>query len=369
MKNSILLLLLFLNISHAQTDSFCGTIAPSTKFITDTKSALSANLLTDSNIKEIRVYVYIIRDSQGNGGQPKTRISEALQLLSTAFETYDVCFSLVGVNEIHDNNLYNFSFPLFESYKPYFSQQSKSYALTLFLFPDHTLNMGIAEDIPGSYVIIGGSQKGRKLIYSPVLSHEVGHTFGLYHTHHPWDMDEPKEWPADWCYELVSGSNCLECGDWHCDTPADPNMSKNVDTTSCVWDFIADTSAIWFDENGDHYDPDTYNIMSYSVPQCLSYFSIDQGSTMNSTISSSPTLQEILLKDIETINDYTVDSLEISIRHARDSLYFDGTALIESAGIATLTAGNIVKIKPGFHAFTGSDVSIYIHDSSCNIDL
>jgi hypothetical protein len=47
-----------------------------------------------------------------------------------------------------------------------------------------------------------------------VFAHEIGHNFGLLHTH-----QTP---PA----ELVSGTNCATAGDEVCDTPADPNLSS-----------------------------------------------------------------------------------------------------------------------------------------------
>ena len=53
------------------------------------------------------------------------------------------------------------------------------------------------------------------------LPHEVGHFYGLPHTH-------------DQGNELVNGSNCATAGDNFCDTPADPNLSGVVNS-SCVY--------------------------------------------------------------------------------------------------------------------------------------
>ena len=71
---------------------------------------------------------------------------------------------------------------------------------------------------------------------------------GLYHTHQT----------SRFGYELVSGSNCDTAGDLICDTPADPGLSSsNVDTT-CKY---KGTSR---DPDGNTYNPDTRNVMSYS---------------------------------------------------------------------------------------------------------
>ena len=55
----------------------------------------------------------------------------------------------------------------------------------------------------------------------------MGHCLGLYHTFH--GLCESV------CAELVNGSNCSSCGNFVCDTPADPTVF-NVDENTCVWD-------------------------------------------------------------------------------------------------------------------------------------
>jgi hypothetical protein len=54
-----------------------------------------------------------------------------------------------------------------------------------------------------------------------VLSHEMGHCLGLYHTHHGTVTEEGDSFQ---CPELVNGSNSSTCGDYIADTPADPNI-------------------------------------------------------------------------------------------------------------------------------------------------
>lgn len=85
------------------------------------------------------------------------------------------------------------------------------------------------------------------------LPHEMGHLFGLPHTFEGSGT------------ENVNGSNCETEGDLICDTPADPF----VEGTQIQWlgencEFIyAETDA-----NGEFYQPDVGNIMSYYGCDC-----------------------------------------------------------------------------------------------------
>jgi hypothetical protein len=93
------------------------------------------------------------------------------------------------------------------------------------------------------------------------LAHEIGHYFGLYHTHE-----------TSFGLEYVNGSNCSTAGDKICDTPADPTLgSSNVDnTTNCQY------TGTGLDPNGQAYMPDPRNVMSYSLKTCRTRFSVQQ---------------------------------------------------------------------------------------------
>jgi hypothetical protein len=97
------------------------------------------------------------------------------------------------------------------------------------------------------------------------LAHELGHLFGLPHTHGG---------TAD---ELADGSNCATEGDYICDTPADPTLSNSVVSVNCIYTGTAT------DANGMAYVPDPNNIMSYSRKNCRNYFSPMQYTVINTT--------------------------------------------------------------------------------------
>ncbi|PHI18460.1 hypothetical protein CEQ90_17755 [Lewinellaceae bacterium SD302] len=111
------------------------------------------------------------------------------------------------------------------------------------------------------------------MVNGTTFVHEIGHFFGLYHTHGTTDCGELTD-------ELVNGSNCANAGDEVCDTPADPNLRGlgcDVFLVSEDCNYLGDT----LDANGEAFDPDVNNIMSYSRKECRTYLSPEQYARAN----------------------------------------------------------------------------------------
>lgn len=95
------------------------------------------------------------------------------------------------------------------------------------------------------------------------LIHELGHFYGLFHTHE-----------TAFGLEYVDGSNCDATGDLICDTAADPNLSRPNLLNSC--NYVGNI----VDPNGDPYAPPVANFMSYAPPFCQQEFSLEQRAFM-----------------------------------------------------------------------------------------
>lgn len=143
------------------------------------------------------------------------------------------------------------------------------------IYPDHNiegaLNVYIVED--GSSV--GGQLWGLEISYDtyldsqylwPKLSHEIGHFLGLYHTH-SYSSPGTAGFDEDLA-EYVNGDECEIRGDKICDTPADPGPSIThwdyASPEGCEYDVgTCEIIECGQDLNGETYQPDTHNIMSY----------------------------------------------------------------------------------------------------------
>ena len=126
--------------------------------------------------------------------------------------------------------------------------------------PDGTVGLycGVASfpnpDHHNRYILLDGSC----LADPSLMAHEIGHFYGLYHTHE-----------TSFGEELVNKLNCDIAGDLLCDTPADP-LLNNANVSNCRY-FGNDV-----DQEGYSYRPDTRNLMSYAPGQCRNKFSWQQ---------------------------------------------------------------------------------------------
>ncbi len=123
-------------------------------------------------------------------------------------------------------------------------------------------------DLPVDYIVIANGCADNQ----STLVHELGHYFGLYHTHETFNGTAPESVTrddTDGCYD------CESDGDKLCDTPADPNLSSTADD----WPSCAYTGA-GTDECGVSYNPAIDNIMSYADKECRTVFTDQQQARM-----------------------------------------------------------------------------------------
>lgn len=285
MKHVILIIILALNSTtdlHAQ--DFCST--PMEMDNTTRGVFLSNNVKRTLNANYfLRVYFHLVRMSDTSGGViVQNKVQTAFNTLNSDFNPHGIYFIWDGlIDYINNDNLYNTPGPNI------FSINSHINGIDIYLYGENVEDGGYANGIAGgTEYYIGGYLSAFPTLYladTHVVSHEMGHVLGLYHTHHGTSLIERD--PST-CAELVNGSNSGFCGDCIEDTPADPFLNFDVDPSTGQWyGFGA------IDANGDMYQPDTHLIMSYTHPLCMSYFSIKQGERMNYAIGNVLSLQSV----------------------------------------------------------------------------
>lgn len=223
------------------------------------KSIAEKNSLQPSSVP---ISVHIIRHTDGTGGLAVDDLYAALDIVNNQFINAGLEFFICSdINYIDDDQYVNFS-----------TDQEED--LTATYGVPNTVNIYFTESITYSngfdvcgYAYYPVSSEETIMMTNgctnntSTLSHELGHFFGLNHTHNGSNGANA---------ELVDGSNCGDNGDFICDTPADPKLSYATVTQECVYTGEA------VDSNNELFQPNTNNVMSFSRKQCRTEFSEKQ---------------------------------------------------------------------------------------------
>ncbi len=280
-KPKFLLLSIFLSISYYMSGQNellpdCGTVTTpeSLEYINNIKPQIKkyeqafAYSKTGKNnalrlVNSIPVKAYIIRSSNGNGGLSTSDLNHAIENLNAIYaDAYMEFFLCDGINYIDDDALCHFK----KGNESDLKATNYTPGLINIYFTDYLENDS-EESICGYSNNVGRNNdiivmKNSCATNDSSLAHELGHFFSLIHTHGP---DNSKM-----TTELVDGSNCDTDGDGICDTPADPILSKSNINNFC--EFIGEET----DTNGQIFNPDTGNMMSYSRKSCRNHFTDQQ---------------------------------------------------------------------------------------------
>ena len=189
-----------------------------------------------------------------------TDLDNALLDVNTSFSDAFMEFFLCdGINYINDDKLCDYN----SGDQSHLTETNNVSGLINIYFIDYIENTakqsicGYSDNTKGNDVIV---IKTSCATNGSSLAHELGHFFSLLHTHGIGDMTT----------ELVDGSNCDTDGDGICDTPADPKLTSKTINNFCEY------TGNEVDANGDHYTPDTKNIMSYALKGCRTHFTPEQ---------------------------------------------------------------------------------------------
>jgi hypothetical protein len=211
--------------------------------------------------KEFLVVANIVSTADTLTGIDSATIAQNLKLANKYFAPIGVSFKLCKVDTI-----FNFQFDTLNvdtvagNKKDLLSQYWVANRINMFF--TYIVQGDPAVD-PQGFADVGGITSSSPVgVYltnsaSPLTyAHELGHYFSLRHT-----------FENKGGFELVNKSNCTIAGDSICDTPADPGSGANG---SCIFTSTAK------DSNGDYYDPDVTNIMSYYSDACKCGFTWGQ---------------------------------------------------------------------------------------------
>lgn len=346
----IILIIGTLCLQNVNAQDFCSTetFSDNSSFEFDVQSANAVGPYS------LKIYVHVIRNSMGIGGQSDHDVQDALAILHQDFNPHDIFFIWdCEIDYIDDDNW--FVGPLSNPTGIY-SINNHYDGIDIYLFPATANSPGGKANGVGSSseFWVSGTWPINDLpvAQTRIISHEMGHVINLWHTHHGCES-------GNW--ELTNGSNCATAGDFVCDTPADPHMQFYVDATTCEWNGTAHPyCAGAAPEPLSSYTPDTNVIMAYTAPECMAYFTSEQGDRMRNSIATLPYLQATLTTDLEGNCDCESTLTINNTFNTGDDEYFEvsnwitSTATVNSGANVTYDAGNYIHLNPGFIAKNGS---------------
>ncbi|MEP1487730.1 MAG: T9SS type A sorting domain-containing protein [Algibacter sp.] len=248
-----------------ENQEYIKSLKPQIKKFEKQFSSLSSTFSKSSNKtlkNSIPIKAHIIRSSNGKGGLSTSDLNLIIDNLNATFSgAYFEFYLSDGINYIDNDAFCHFNRKNEDS----LTETNNVSGLINIYFTDFLENAskssicGYTNTIGRSDVILMKNDCAKN---GSSLAHEIGHLFSLMHTHGA-DGDELTT-------ELVDGSNCDTDGDGICDTPADPKINSNSVDNFCSF------TEIILDANGDRFQPDAQNIMSYSKKACRSHFSQQQ---------------------------------------------------------------------------------------------
>jgi len=206
--------------------------------------------------KQFNFQVYVSVDTFRNTNTSPAQLQSAIETANRLFEPIGASFAICGWETIPD---YTFD----EQIEPWEDPElrrlhNQKKTINVYILDLLRNNEDLCGYAGGNIVFLRKGCLGS-------LTHELGHVFGLAHPFAGGD-------------ELVDGSNCATAGDRICDTPADPHIVGADIEWQDGCEFIYEGR----DANGDFYQPDVGNIMSYYA--CACGFTHDQYVVMANNI-------------------------------------------------------------------------------------
>ncbi len=349
-------LFLFAISSHtANAQSFCQTVGGDGSIgVIGNGSGFPGNV---NGPLFLRIYVHAVGQDDGSDAPTAEQIRESIAILEADFAPHNIFFVWdCNIIPINSTTLYSAGgFSNIYCDLPQYSNHPDG--IDIFIGGDGAPSYGAATNIPSKSFLIKGSWGGVNGACtgivewinsrSQIMSHEMGHCLGLWHTHHGEETGggnncDGNPWDPQVCKEFVNGSNGATCGDYVTDTPADPGLHPCYPNiyNNCIFNWS------WTDPNNDVYNPDETLIMSYTHERCMTAHSAGQGERMRQMIVFSPILQACLVNP-----DFVGHTITTNTTWTTANTPNNGNFLIENdlviEGGATLTINAGVTVHFG----------------------
>ena len=219
-------------------------------------------LVNQRSVTTIPIKIWLIDNEAGSQPIPDNFFDMMLAEANAAYFTTHLEYQFIDtITRIYSNAFADFNKTQESALKQSYYQDNviNFYVFNSLTHQNGTTLCGYAK-FPGSSSDLIGMDKDC-LLDGSTFVHELGHFWGLYHTHGTTSLYLT--------HELANGSNCAVAGDDVCDTPADPNLRDYV-FEDCIY------AENILDQSGQPFTPDPFNYMSYAHASCRSIFTEGQ---------------------------------------------------------------------------------------------
>lgn len=213
-------------------------------------------------IRDIPVKFHVIQQDDGSGGLSVRALDAAIQDLNERFLSANLRFVRYDApNYVRDSRFY------------FFEKAEEETLARRYEVPNVINVFCVGQMEYCGYAYFPGSRQSNRVVMhqdcfenGTTFPHEIGHFFGLFHTHGKSNEGTTDE-AAGRGWDLNNNDilDCEEFGDECCDTPADPNLWLHRDF--CLPDCAPSEYFKLTDEYGDAYNPMVTNLMSYNPNQ------------------------------------------------------------------------------------------------------
>lgn len=237
-----------------------------------------------------RISFHILASDDGKITLSERKVLDQLCQLNRDFEAVGIKFQLHQINYVHDAGIDDGAELEAKILKTTKDEQSINVFVVESIHRSTSIDGNILGyfDSTNDWIVIDNEEVNDRSI---VLTHELGHFFGLLHPYNGWEEEPynqakhgsraPFFSPAGVLTELVDRSNCEEAGDFLCDTPEDYFFA--------FYDIQCSFEGKVTDPNGMQVDPAELNFMANFLQQCVRsdyFFSDDQISIIKTDLNS-----------------------------------------------------------------------------------